>query len=793
MDEHNNDNGGLPEGNPLDTAIGAAETAKGIKDAVDVANAVKTGATVASMSNPLTAIPTLALKFANKLKNETLDVVDDGSDSDSSSSAWVFVLPTILVFLAILIVVGLITSPMIALVNIFTKPINDLKENINEIVQEVETHMLERDKEEFFEKLFGRDYEDYVNNPRQFNDESLDICKEIIDYSIYRAFDYYSWNLMVDLENWRQFLFKGYNPRATYDKILKSEYPYALPKEDGTFYTVEEYLANPTIKNNDLNYAEIFSVLCQNNLLDYENFTYEEFFDLLVNKKTTELLFELEIGDRPLYYAYEENESADALSNINRGIKSLSTPSLNTTEGRTVLASTEYEEMELLASSIEDESKQEEETEKKVTIGEKVSDTIENIKSFGSSIKEKSIKSIQLLVTGLGVAYQKPSSWFDSEIDNVKKDLEQGGDLLDLIKLYGISKIEEAKDMLDQWVAYAPVWVQNYFFIYDVTVRPYGLEEMYAIAGTTPEAMNSVHSTMRNIDILNNQEEWLRAIFPDYDFGTGCNEARNQHSLVYNELQEMIATSRKEVAGYQTLMPTGRSALRYVDRSLVNMEVNGSNYVQEWNENGSVFVNYNYNPNGETVILNMFEYINQGTYETDKRGKWNGVGVDTRDTIKKSGCIDCCYVMIYEYFFHKKLSVPAICRDYVNQDNLFMGDVFVANFGMRRSEQTPFDIASIVAQITAGKPVMLHISGYWNYGGITYHDTTNGHFLVIMGYDDDGFYFYDPGSKDNTFNKGAIPYDAFNYVSGLYSTYFEPRQPNYSVYYKENTIGKTEE
>ena len=62
-----------------------------------------------------------------------------------------------------------------------------------------------------------------------------------------------------------------------------------------------------------------------------------------------------------------------------------------------------------------------------------------------------------------------------------------------------------------------------------------------------------------------------------------------------------------------------------------------------------------------------------------------------------------------------------------------------------------------------------------------------------MGYDDDGFYFYDPGSKDNTFNKGAIPYDAFNYVSGLYSTYFEPRQPNYSVYYKENTIGKTEE
>lgn len=792
MEEQNNDNGGLPEGNPLGTAIGAAETAKGIKDAVDVAKAVKTGATAASMTNPYTAAAAVALKTVGKIGKAVTDIDNDDPSEPSSGISWA--IPVIAIILVILlIVIGLITTPMVALVNVFMKPFNDLKEAVTEIVEEVETYMLEEDKKDFFKDLFGRDYEEYINDPQKFDEESLDVCKEIIDYSIERAFDYYIWNLMLDLENWRQFLFKGYNPRATYDKILKSPYPYTLAKADGTFYTVEEVLADPSIPNNDLNYAEIFSVLCQSDLFDYENFTYDEFFDLLVNKQTTEMLFEIEISDRPLYYAYEENESADALSGISRSNKSLSTPSLNTTENRKLLAATEYEEMELLGQVIDSADEKVEEEKSSVTFYEKLEGVAEKVENFENKLNMNKMKNIQILAEWMGDLYEKPSAWFDQILAGVKKDLEEEGDLWSYIKAYGIGKVEEAKDAVDKWIEYAPMWVQNYFFVYDVIVRPYGLEEMYAIADTTPEAMNNVHYSLRNVDILNNQEEWLRAIFPDYDFGTGCNEPRNQHSLIYNELQEMIATSRNEVIGYQTLMPTGRSALRYVDRSLVNIEVNGSDYVQEWNENGSVFVNYNYNPNGETVILDMYEYINQGSYAAYKRGKWNGEGVDTRKTIADEGCIDCCYVMIYEYFFRKKLSITNISRDYVNNNNKLEGGLFVSHYGMRRSGQESFDIAEIVAQITAGKPVMLHISGYWNYGGITYHDTTNGHFLVIMGYDDDGFYFYDPGSKDNTFNKGAIPYDAFNYVSGLYSTYFEPRQPNYSVYYKENTIGKTEE
>ena len=51
------------------------------------------------------------------------------------------------------------------------------------------------------------------------------------------------------------------------------------------------------------------------------------------------------------------------------------------------------------------------------------------------------------------------------------------------------------------------------------------------------------------------------------------------------------------------------------------------------------------------------------------------------------------------------------------------------------------------------------------HNGIVYHrDASSYHYIVIMGFDDKGFYVYDPANKRVTEN-GPIPYGAFYSVA----------------------------
>ena len=86
---------------------------------------------------------------------------------------------------------------------------------------------------------------------------------------------------------------------------------------------------------------------------------------------------------------------------------------------------------------------------------------------------------------------------------------------------------------------------------------------------------------------------------------------------------------------------------------------------------------------------------------------------------------------------------------------------------MRQSGNNGSDvIGGVISEINADRPVILHIRGYWTSSedGRVLHGTSNGHFLVGMGYDQTGLYVWDPGRRANY----HIAYEDWGHVSDLY-------------------------
>ena len=115
--------------------------------------------------------------------------------------------------------------------------------------------------------------------------------------------------------------------------------------------------------------------------------------------------------------------------------------------------------------------------------------------------------------------------------------------------------------------------------------------------------------------------------------------------------------------------------------------------------------------------------------------------------------------------------------------NQFQGKAYMSRYNVTEERLAGgFDINYCISSLTEGKPIVLQIKGIWKYNGVEYHSTSGGHFLVIIGYDDCGFYVLDPGKRAN--NDRVIPYLAFNYID----------IPSYriisgsDVYYRTNTL-----
>lgn len=335
---------------------------------------------------------------------------------------------------------------------------------------------------------------------------------------------------------------------------------------------------------------------------------------------------------------------------------------------------------------------------------------------------------------------------------------------------------------------FGPGWkLDEVYFYYKIYVMPYGLRELYEmIKGseweTFLEATNETFHFQTNRGLINYNELYLRTyvreekpdpISPDrpYDIYERSNLYLGPD---YREERSPLSVTRTppDISKEHVVNTTanGRSPVFYFEIS-INDGYSTEEDIPEWDEGEPIPKEEIAYPD-ESVILDMPVYINQGDYPDSLRGCF-------LHSIKTEGCMDCSYTMCYDYFFRENLAISYVSLSYVLTTCQMDGVRFCADHGMNVTGDTLYSQAPIMSEIREGNPVILHIKGYWNYGGKKYHGTSNGHFLVIMGYDTNGFYVYDPGMRSNTYANGTgepIPYEAFTH-GGLISC-------NYRVIHK---------
>ena len=279
-------------------------------------------------------------------------------------------------------------------------------------------------------------------------------------------------------------------------------------------------------------------------------------------------------------------------------------------------------------------------------------------------------------------------------------------------------------------------------YYYTFKIMPYGLRELCVIADVNLADPDITFEDYTNYEMFDRKETYLRTFARDAlkTIGPAFDQERDPRSFAFHQG-----------------VKTGRSPEFYL------VEADNFSYFVEglavWDQHEKPQNPLDIEYTSGSKILNMPYYINQGYYPDLKRGQ-------SHTTIKSSGCIDTCYMMIASYYTGQPISVEAVASNgamYVG-DN-FNGTAFTSHYGLNYGTTTGFNVDTARSYIDKGMPLMMRLQGYWNYGGVTYHSTSNTHFIVIMGYDDNGFYVYDPGSSNNT-SGGAIPYEAFYAVNG---------------------------
>lgn len=191
----------------------------------------------------------------------------------------------------------------------------------------------------------------------------------------------------------------------------------------------------------------------------------------------------------------------------------------------------------------------------------------------------------------------------------------------------------------------------------------YGLMELYEIADIDPFDSNENFPDRMNIEMLDTNEQWLRRTMPKgIDLGPAFDEKRSIASLAFNDI--WLATE------YGT--PTGRSIYNYLEHSVVSK----SPGLKEWDEAEPVINHIAYTPTGESVILDMTTYVNQGS------APYKDIPIGSK-TVKKIGCCVCSYAMVIGYYKQTAVT-PQTVRDiissYVNSDrNLLISTLLSAN------------------------------------------------------------------------------------------------------------------
>lgn len=227
------------------------------------------------------------LGVAKKLKDEVVDTFDPMAETKA---------PTIGGFTAILLVICIVVSYLFPSFFVSNGSSSSLKLDAEEAIESYKATELEGYKKEFFEWVFS----EYGITPEDIfltadngsiysesNAKNFEVYKATVNHAIERAFSrdngwvsYFIENSLIEMLNAAvKRFFEGDGMEITKESFFNSRYPYCLNE-----YTVNDYL-NGVIPedelNDDLNYAEVLSILQLNENVSDSEFTFSDLYDLL--------------------------------------------------------------------------------------------------------------------------------------------------------------------------------------------------------------------------------------------------------------------------------------------------------------------------------------------------------------------------------------------------------------------------------------------------------------------------------------------------------------------------------
>ena len=326
-------------------------------------------------------------------------------------------------------------------------------------------------------------------------------------------------------------------------------------------------------------------------------------------------------------------------------------------------------------------------------------------------------------------------------------------------------------------------------------VYPYGLEELFDIAGVKADEASFVAPPVTNLHMLDEYENIYRRnlAYLNLDMGIGFQEERSSLSKAYSNFEGKIGTT------------TGRSAYSYVDKT--SILYGDLMWLEEWDSENTIYDTIIYVPTGKSKILDFNYDPNAGKTEwlwepqfktennepakthsfyicqKDYPGAYRGPR-DDNSTIYNEGCTDSCYTMSAQYLLNRDISIRAVSKAFTVNKMFQSGGTFNPDgsrtngahsshatmldyFGLYSiRHDTTFDETSVINAIDAGQPCIFVVYGAWKYKGVTYHSDTKDkdgntvkttHFITIIGYDDYNFYVLDPAIRYRT----KIPREAF--------------------------------
>lgn len=301
------------------------------------------------------------------------------------------------------------------------------------------------------------------------------------------------------------------------------------------------------------------------------------------------------------------------------------------------------------------------------------------------------------------------------------------------------------------------------------TVKPFGLRELFMMAfGDTGMAYEKhvEFNSHDNLYMLNYAERVTRLYQRNFKIIIHASETldlkvdalgpsfrlnRNAHSPIYDEL---VNDEWLKSIG---LNGTGRSAWYYIEKTFndkfESIEFPDDEPTPDPPE-PKPFI-----PPGGGKILDMYEYVNQGNYPNVYRGK-------SGETVKKSGCLDCSIDMIIMYYLREHIPIQNISQ-YVNSSGALETGTVLSKYGFTQGGNNYSNFKDgVINEIENDRPVIIHIRGYWKstVTGAVLHSSSNGHFLVGIGYDETGIWVNDPGNRNNH----HIDYVDWNHVGDLY-------------------------